>query len=318
MYQVKKDSPYDPPVDCKKWVAEQSLNFSELTDQICEKAHWTKSQIDEALQVGGIFINKKRVPSDQIPTQIQKDSIIEIFRFVVPPKPISLTPENILYEDDFLLAVNKPAWLPVQGTKVSKKYSLEEQLKDLTGNRGVMAAHRLDRQTSGIVLFGKDSAETSWIMKQFAGRRIDKKYLATLNAIPQKNEDEISGYLWRDFTRLPRVFFHLSSIELAKSKFSQTQFKVLDTMSGMALVEAKPITGRTHQLRVHFASIGCPIIGDYLYDKDVAANSPRIQLHASRLKIPIKGTNEIRQIEAPLPADFIYFNKASISSGVES
>lgn len=317
---AKKKSLYDPPVEHFKWINSNQVGFSDFIGQLSSKTGWNQLQIDELLYEQGIFINKKRLDTKNLPSFIPEEAQVEVFRFKTPPLSIPLNRAHILYEDDVCLAVNKPAWLPVQGTKVSKRFSLEEQLKKLTGNLNLMAVHRLDRQTSGIVLFGKDSNKTGKLMKLFSERHVEKIYLAVLKGELKHSEGEIKGYMFRDFSRLPQVYYRLDANEKKKSKFSQTQYKVLRVENAGTLVEAKPLTGRTHQLRVHFASLGFPILGDYLYaatrrsrdfnilSDDQKKEAPlvddqRIQLHAKSLEFILKG--KTIRIEAPMPDDFV-------------
>lgn len=296
-------NPYTPPTKVHSLILDKDFTRFDFTQYLADTLQITSEQLTGILHHGGVSINQERI--QEIPPTLKEKTKIQIYRFLSPPKEIPLNKKDILYEDKNYLAFNKPAWLPTQGTRVSVIYSLENQLKELTGIKTLMAIHRLDRQTSGIVLFGKNSEATGKMMKQFSSRNVIKKYLARVSPPPTQNEWEVKGYLVRNHKKLPLDYFNLVADETKKGKFSHSTFKVLETKDNISLVQASPITGRTHQLRIHLASSGSPIIGDTVYGSFKAAkefDNPRIQLHASYLQFPI-GNNKI-EVNAPLPEDF--------------
>ncbi len=297
---------HNPPVETQIVELKPEVSSQELPSMLSEKSKWPLEWVQHMIAEGGLFVNKKRYQESATNKMIPADSRFELFRFTQSPEDIAITSDHILYQDDTCLAINKPSWLPVQGTKVSRWFCLEEKVRALTGHPQAMAAHRLDRQTSGVVLFGKDPQKTGWVMKQFSSRQVHKIYLAVLDGVLPEAEGTISGYMWRDFRRLPQVFFRISEKEKPKSKTSETHYKVLEQKDNKTLVRANPITGRTHQLRVHFASKGCPIVGDNLYGGRDYVQAPSIQLHAAEIDFLVKGQREPVHITAPLPADFVW------------
>lgn len=297
---------HNPSVETQVIILESEIPSDNLISVLCEHTKWTPEVVTHLVKEGGLFINKKRYQESALPHFIPANSRYELFLFTESPDDIPITKEHILYEDDTCLAINKPAWLPVQGTKVSRWFCLEEKVRELTGCPQAMAAHRLDRQTSGVVLFGKDPQKTGWVMKQFSARQVHKIYMAVLDGFLPQEEGTITGFMWRDFKRLPQVYFRISEKEKPKSKASETHYKVIEKKESRTLVRANPITGRTHQLRVHFASLGCPIVGDNLYGGRDYVKAPSVQLHAAEIDFFVKSQREPVKITAPLPSSFIW------------
>lgn len=298
---------YDPPVERYSFSVCKRLTRFEFGTLLCEILGVGAQGLKRFLWHGGLYLDRTRI-LDHLPSAVEPKAEIEIYHFVREPQVPELGASWILYEDDDLLIVNKPAWMPVQGTRVSLRFCLEEILRVKTGNPTLMAAHRLDRQTSGAMIFAKNQKAAGWIMTRFAERQIHKKYLAVVSPPPEKDQWEVDGFLGRDFKKLPLIYFRLLSEEKPKSRFSHSRFKLLKIEGPLALVEGEPVTGRTHQLRVHLASTGNPIVGDRLYAGGSYAAMPKvshIQLHAARITLPIKGKREVMTVEAPVPEGFL-------------
>jgi 23S rRNA pseudouridine1911/1915/1917 synthase len=164
---------------------------------------------------------------------------------------------------------------------------------DDTNRPGIV--HRLDRATSGIIIMAKDSATKRLLQKQFQDRKAHKTYLAIVKGTPKHPEAKIDLPIGRN-PKKPSSF----RVD-AKGKPAQTSYRVLASNGAFSVLELKPVTGRTHQLRVHLAYIGCPIVGDTLYD---GCKSPigRMCLHALSLEITIPPSLRTT-FEAPMPSD---------------
>ncbi len=295
---------YNPPVKHHQWSTHHSLSRDEFLDEVQSTLKLDKSVIQSALRHGGLTIGKKRIWREDIPQKIPAQTVIHLYHFLREPAEIEISKKDILYQAHDLVAYNKPAWLPTQGTRVSRIYCLEEKLRIILNCPTLMALHRLDRQTSGVVLFGKNGKVAAEFMKKFETRQIDKKYLAVVSPPPEKKSWKVSGYLVRDFRKLPRDVFKFSPKETKESKWSESDFSVVHTDGKLALVEAVPLTGRTHQLRIHLSSSGCPLVGDHIYGKpDSSSKGIRIQLHAQELSLSIN--NQPIRIVASVPEDFI-------------
>ncbi len=195
----------------------------------------------------------------------------------------------IIYEDENVLVVNKPSGL-LSMTK--GKYSAEPTLEDYG-----LLVHRLDRDTSGVVILAKNPATQKMLRKQFQERKTHKTYYAVVKGAPKLTAALIDLPIARNLKR-PTTFMVDQN-----GKSSQTAYQVLKTGQGKSLLELKPTTGRTHQLRVHLKHLGVPIVGDPVYGD---GRGERLMLHAGALEISIPGAhgNIRKTFTAPLPANF--------------
>ena len=201
-------------------------------------------------------------------------------------KNADLKPE-IIYEDENVIVVNKPSGLL---SEAKGEYCPERTLADYG-----FVAHRLDRDTSGVMILAKTEEVQKFLKKQFQNRKVHKKYYAVVSGTLKLNEARIDLPLVRDLKR-PTTF----RVD-ANGKESETFYKVLQSDGAHSLVELRPTTGRTHQLRVHMKYLGHPIIGDTVYDGEKA---DRLYLHAGSLEITLPGG--IRKVfEAPMPEEFL-------------
>jgi len=212
-----------------------------------------------------------------------------------PPPPVPL---ELLHVDEFLLVINKSAGLlTVPGRGPEKQDCLLSRLQQIHPEARVV--HRLDMETSGIVLFARDTDTQSRLGKQFAGREIDKTYVAIVHGQPQPAQGEIDLPLIADWPNRPK-----QKVDHELGKSSRTHYRVLDSddVSGTSRVELKPVTGRSHQLRVHMMSLGHPIVGDRLYGQENEIDDGnRLMLHASELVFTHPRTGAVIRIESAAP-----------------
>ena len=202
----------------------------------------------------------------------------------------------VLHEDDALLAIDKPAGVPSHATSARRGGTAiqlaEEYLRKRAGKKvPLWALHRLDAATSGVLLFAKTQAAARAVHQNLARRRAKKRYVALVVGVPTPPEGEI---------RLALREGHLRTETAADGKEAVTRYRVLDARGDRALVELEPETGRMHQLRVHLAAIGHPIVGDGKYGGPPA---PRLMLHASRIQLPHPVGGRALAIEAPPPTE---------------
>jgi 23S rRNA pseudouridine1911/1915/1917 synthase len=242
---------------------------------------------------------------------------------VPAPEPALPRPEDIplevLHEDASLLVVNKPAGLVVHpgagrpgGTLVN---ALLGRVRDLSGVGGVLRpgiVHRLDRGTSGLLVVAKDDAAHRALVRQFASRAVEKEYLALVLGVPGRATGEIDRPIGRDPVHRQRM-----SVRAPRGREARTSWRVEERFDGAALLRVRIHTGRTHQIRVHLASIGHPVAGDPLYGgtrtpssrrseaRDILASLERPALHAARLAFTHPATGERREFAAPLPPDLV-------------
>ena len=210
--------------------------------------------------------------------------------------PDSYIPE-ILYEDEYLLAVNKPAGILSQQGKDPQERNWLQLLED----NNLYIVHRLDMHTSGVLLIAKTEEMYKLLQRQFEERAVEKTYVAVLDGVVGSDASGGKGIislpLMSDFDNRP-----LQKVDFENGKEAVTMFEILGIKDGKTYIEFHPITGRTHQLRVHSASrdgLNTPIVGDLLYGKP----AQRLMLHAHRVRFehPFKGQLEI---VAPLPEGF--------------
>ena len=206
---------------------------------------------------------------------------------VVPEeqKNADLKPLTI-YEDENVLVVNKPAGLL---SMAKGEYCPEKTLMDYG-----LLVHRLDRDTSGVVILAKKPEVQTFLRRQFQERKTHKTYVAVVSGVPKLGEARIDLPIARNYKR-PTTF-----LVDPKGKESETFYRVLKSNGRHALVELRPTTGRTHQLRVHMKYLGHPIVGDVVYGEEPAE---RLMLHAKSLEITLPG-GERRVFSASVPAEF--------------
>lgn len=196
----------------------------------------------------------------------------------------------LIYEDDNVIVLNKPSGLL---SMAKGEFTTEPTLEDYG-----LLVHRLDRDTSGVVILAKNEATRTMLRKQFQDRKAHKTYYAIVDGHPKLDEALINLPIARNLKH-PTTF-----MVDPKGKPAETYYKVVKKSDKHSLIELKPVSGRTHQLRVHLNYIGCPIVGDRVYNEKSKAN--RLMLHANSLEITIPGENEnIRKtFTADLPKEF--------------
>ena len=193
---------------------------------------------------------------------------------------------DVIYEDEDVLVLNKPAGLL---SMAKGEYCPEKTLE----NFGLLV-HRLDRDTSGVVILAKNPEVQSFLRKQFQDRKTHKTYYAIIEGRPKLDKARIDLPISRDLKR-PTTF----RVD-ANGKPSETFYEVIKSDDKHSLVELKPTTGRTHQLRVHMKYLGHPIVGDVVYGTEKA---DRLYLHAGKLEITLPGGKRVT-FEAKLPEEF--------------
>lgn len=216
-----------------------------------------------------------------------------------------MEPYSILYEDEDMLIANKLAPLPVQPEKTGDK-SLQDLLRELLGAREeeagaaafLEAAHRIDRRASGAVIFAKTHIALSTLEAAFRDKRVEKEYLACVEAEPEPAEGRLEHRLaWDKRRNIVRAL----RADSASGKQALLEYRVAGRSDRYFFVAVKLITGRHHQVRAQLAAIGCPIRGDLKYGARRSAPSGLIMLHARRLVLEQPRTRARIEVEAPFP-----------------
>lgn len=285
----------------------------------------TRSQIQRLIEAGRVQVESRRPKASSAVLTGQR------IRLSIPqPQPSTLTPEpiplDILYEDHDLLVLDKPAGLVVHpapghpgGTLV---HALLYHCPDLPGigeERRPGIVHRLDKDTSGVMVVAKTDAAMASLAAQFKGRRVKKTYLALVHGQVKQTEARIAAAIGRHERDRKRM-----GVRTRKGREAVTTYRVMKRLDGFTLLQLHPETGRTHQIRVHLSAIGHAVVGDKVYGgrkerKSTVDRRPstvvgqrsavrmaaeRQLLHAWKLGLFHPRTNEWMEFEAPLPADF--------------
>jgi RluA family pseudouridine synthase len=210
---------------------------------------------------------------------------------------------EILFEDEFLLVVNKPAGIPSQGTVDPNRMHVMSYLQKQLPQLKLFLHHRLDKDTSGVFLLSKSEKANKRLTEIFSKHEIQKTYVALCK--PRKDFDKTDWDVKNHLAPVKNSNRQLMRMVTVKKGgwYAETHFRTLEKRENFYYVEAKPVTGRTHQIRVHLAEDKMPILGDFLYGGK-SSLVPRLMLHAISLEFPHPITNEKKIITAPLPQDF--------------
>lgn len=200
---------------------------------------------------------------------------------------------SIIYEDDYIMAVNKPSGILVIPAPESTGKTLTDHIDDILEKRGVRTkshpCHRIDRETSGVILYAKGKKMQKDMMQLFHDNKVKKKYLAVASGYIKKNEGEIKSPI--------------------SGKAAVTIYKIIKRTEDYTVVEVQILTGRTNQIRIHMKSIGHPLIGEskFAFRKDFKIKMKRVALHSMSVEFPHPVTGENLKLEAPIPSDMKKF-----------
>lgn len=282
---------------------------------------YSRTHLRRVINAAAVRVDGKRAKASLRLTAGQRVMVVspELLLTRQGPEPENI-PLSILYEDDWLAAIDKPPGMVVHpakghwsGTLTSALTFHFDQLSGVGGPTRPGIVHRLDRDTSGAIVVAKHDRAHHALAEQFEHRTVEKEYFAIVAGEPN---------LDRDLIDLP-IGLHPYQREKmavrrdAQGRSAQTFYEVVERFDGYAAVRATPKTGRTHQIRVHLASIGCPVLCDRLYGgrakitlgelrRQVDEELPLLErqaLHALRLKLAHPGSGEPLEFHAPLPDD---------------
>lgn len=304
-------------------VVNKDYDQKTLMDYLCGRFRYrTREGWDAELKLQRLMINGK--PALGHHKVHFKDSV----SYTAPRSEPEVNRDiRTLYEDEDLLVVNKPAPLPVHSDGVFITNTLINILREQTHNSELGLGHRLDRETSGVMVLAKKRPLISKIMAAFDDSAVEKQYLAVARGEADFKEQLLRGWMDKDPDSKLDLRQKLYPTATPTGKDSATRFLVKETLKGFTLLLCQPLTGRTNQIRVHLESLGLPLAGDKLYGrtddfyidfiKHVKAGGgqdfagrvehPRHLLHAWKLSLRHPVSGERMTWEAPLPADMDEF-----------
>ena len=275
-----------------------------LAEQLTD---YSRSRLQQFIKDGLVAVDGNVVTKNGYKVAADNEVILTL----PEERPSELIPEaiplDILYEDDRSLVINKPAGMVVHpsaghssGTLVHAVLAHCSDLKGFGGEIRPGVVHRLDRDTSGIIIMAKDEKAHAFLQKQFKSRELDKRYLALTDGKPPTPTGRIEAPIGRD----PLARKRMAVLTDEKGRDAVTEYRVLEDFPRHSLIEAHPFTGRTHQIRVHLAFLKCPIVGDELYGlRKKTIPLGRHFLHAASLTILLPGQKEAMTFSAPLPPE---------------
>jgi 23S rRNA pseudouridine1911/1915/1917 synthase len=284
----------------------------------------SRSAIQRIIDAGAVLVNGRPGKASY---KIRYGDQIRVW----PPPPTHDLPVpediplDVLYEDEYLAVINKPADMVVHPAKGHWSGTLANaiqfrfgKLSQLNGEYRPGIVHRLDRDTSGVILIAKDEAAHRDLSYQFETRKVFKEYVAITAGVLDRDSDYIEGRIARHPDDRVKM---IVTDEEDDGKEACSYYEVIERFRGFTFCRINPRTGRTHQIRVHLASVGCPVLADKTYGgrdclrlADLVANldpeadeilMPRQALHASRLRFHHPRRRDFIETEAPLPPEFL-------------
>lgn len=265
----------------------------------------SRGQAKKIIDIGGVHIDGRRVRSCS--RSVMQGQNIELYLDHLPLDPFRFAPEDILLRDKYLIVLNKPAGVDTQPTHARYMGTVYEALQVLLQDPlrprqkpELGMVQRLDRGTTGVMVFSTHPNSHRGLTKIFMEHRADKRYLALVGGSPPEEKGEVKSLLARS-----RKENKVVSV-LKGGKEARTRYRVVERFDLATLVELELLTGRSHQIRAHMSELGCPLLGDTRYgglSELQGIDLERPMLHASRLVFPHPVTGEMLDFDVPLHAD---------------
>ena len=305
---------------------------------VAQLPHVSRSRIQQTLESGKVWIEGLQRDSHLKSSHHLHGGETVCVELEAPP-PLRGFPESIpleiLHEDDCLVAINNPAGMAVHlgagvrsGTLVNALLHRFQSLSSVGGEARPGIVHRLDRNTSGIVLIAKDDQTHRNLAAQFSSRTVHKQYIALVHGRISPDHGTISTPISRDLVRRTRM-----TTRRRDGRSALTRYQLMECFRGFSLLSVEISTGRMHQIRVHLSSIGHPVAGDTLYgapsrisasllknpsqiasqtESETFSTLPRQFLHATRIRFQHPKTGQPVELHSPLPSDLAEFLSALV------
>lgn len=267
----------------------------------------SRSRLQEIIKDGGVAVNDAVVKKTGLMLETGDKVSIQIPEAV----PLNLEPEAIpletVFENENLVIINKPAGMVVHpapghssGTLVHAVLGNFGDLQGIGGEIRPGIVHRLDKDTSGLIIIAKNEKAHRWLQDQFRLRKVEKIYLALVDGKPPTPAGRVEAAIARDMTHRKQM----AVVSEGRGRSAVTEYRTMQQFSQHTLLEVHPLTGRTHQIRLHMAFLGCPIVGDLVYGRKKATlEIERHFLHAHKISILLPDESEARTFSVALPPD---------------
>ena len=268
---------------------------------------FSRSRLQSLIKNGFVDVDGRTITKSGF--LVEREAEIEVR--IPPSEPSVLIPEEIplkiIFENDDLIVVNKPAGMVVHpsaghqsGTLVHAVLAHSDEIEGVGGIQRPGVVHRLDKDTSGLILLAKNDRAHQWLQEEFRSRRVEKTYLTLVDGAPPTKRGRVEAAIGRDPVDRKRMAVVLPE----KGRSAVSEYSTKTQYQQHTLLEVHPVTGRTHQIRLHMAFLGCPVVGDRIYGRRrPSLDIDRQFLHAARLSIRLPGESLPVEFEAPLPDD---------------
>ncbi|MBN1537093.1 MAG: RluA family pseudouridine synthase [Anaerolineales bacterium] len=289
------------------------LQYDRSTPQRLDKyltvylSEYSRARIQRLIKNGKVLVNE--VPARKTGQMVEGGDMVLV---TIPPvETTELQPEeiplDIIFENSDVMVINKPAGMVVhpaaghnRGTLVHAALAHAPDIKGISGEARPGVVHRLDKNTSGLILMAKNDTTHHWLQEQFRQRKVKKTYLALVDGKPPTPSGKIDAAIGRDASHRKQM----AITPPGKGRNATSEYRTIENYAQHTLLEVQPATGRTHQIRLHLAFIGCPVVGDIIYGrKHSSLPMKRHFLHAARLIIYLPGELQPRNFSAPLPPE---------------
>jgi 23S rRNA pseudouridine1911/1915/1917 synthase len=274
---------------------------------VSQLPEFSRSRLQSLIKNGCVDVDGIKITKSGY--MVDKEAEIEVR--IPSSQPSILIPEQIplkiIFENDDLIVVNKPAGMVVHpsaghqsGTLVHAVLAHSDEIEGVGGIQRPGVVHRLDKDTSGLILLAKNDRAHQWLQEEFRSRRVEKTYLTLVDGAPPTKRGRVEAAIGRDPVDRKRMAVVLPE----KGRSAVSEYSTKTQYQQHTLLEVHPVTGRTHQIRLHMAFLECPIVGDRIYGRRrPSLEIERQFLHAARLSIRLPGESQPVEFEALLPDD---------------